>query len=285
MISSRNSSLAQGIAGILSAAGALLLVSLSAVPTSLAGKPDPPCAVNTISPGSKLERDAETGNAAPAVALVSASDVLTANKARIVTVSADLRPVPDLPGALRVNEEQLSGLVRSTNTPLAVAGSGHNDLQLARRLSRWQQGESASVVVRGGLPALVLQSGKRLSNERLAALLAIDSNDQLAIVNRRNWAVLTLDDAEMPSGIALMDRSVDNFEAVRALLGSGTSGVALIDESGASSKAVAVELSRKLSFPVFYFDGGAAEFRLAYARSESIDRRRGGRVGDIRCAR
>jgi hypothetical protein len=218
-----------------------------------------------------------------AIPFVTASAALADAGAQLVVVDAKPVDASILAGALHVDARRLAALVRSTRTPLIVAGRGYDDAEMARRLARWQHDDSDARLVRGGQPALVLRSAEPLSDEALATMLAVDALHQVVLTRRPGWTLLALDEAVLPEGVAAsrIDGTLDR--TVQALLHSASAGVVLVDESGSAAKAEAVRLSRGLGVPVFHVSGGAERLRWAFARSEAIDRRPGDNDEAGRC--
>jgi hypothetical protein len=252
--------------------GALWLAAQSAVFTNAAAETDLTCKENLEARKAQARIDPGFDAPAPSVQLVSASQIRVSKEFQTVILGTTSRWKRVQPDALYLEEKQLAGLARSTHTPLAIVGSGLNDFALARRVFRWQRAEGNAVVIRGGMPALALESGNDFSDEHLARLLAVDSQYQIALAYRSDWALIVLDGAETPKAISTIGVSRDLDQTVKKVLRNGLSGVALVDETGSLSQSGAVELSRRLRHPIFYFVGGAAQLRSEFVRFEALDR-------------
>lgn len=178
----------------------------------------------------------------------------------------------------------LLGLIRRTDSPIAVIGTGYDEHRLADRIGHWPEAAGRVWVVEGGAAAWLL-SGSASSHSALQAALAVPAGHVAPTLAQPDWMALVLDDASQSFAESLGIRYHRVAPAGSSTLAAlekwliesqATGNFLMLDADGRQSPAKASQLSAKLQRPIFYAHEGARAAEHEVRRFADINRRPAG---------
>lgn len=196
---------------------------------------------------------------------------------------ASARRTSRLSSVMEVDLLQLRSMVGRADAAFAVIGFGYDGRQLAQRFGNWPEASGQVHIVRGGAPAWMLSRAGVIGDAALERALGVPASAMPQVVEAQDWRLLLLDETSISIAEEMLPESISRLvvdasslkDLANQLRNTGLSDAQqflVMDKDGGQSTTAALKLSRMLSRPVFYAQGGAAAVSREARRFADINR-------------